>query len=82
MVYFRQLLRMVTNILSLLQAITFVMGTYTCYMRNLNHWTCIYKAKVENQLNRKIKPVRSDHNGKYYDRYDISVRCPRPFTNF
>jgi len=35
------------------------MGTYTCYMRNLNHWTCfkIYKAEVENQQNRKIKAV-------------------------
>jgi len=32
----------------------------------------IYKAKVENQLNRKIKAVRSDRGGEYYDRYDGS----------
>ena len=34
----------------------------------------IYKAKVENQLNRKIKAVRSDRGGEYYDRYDGSSR--------
>jgi len=30
----------------------------------------IYKTEVENKLNRKIKAVRSDHGGGYYDRYD------------
>ena len=42
----------------------------------------IYKAEVKNQLNRKIKAVRSDRGGEYYDRYDGSGRCPRPFANF
>jgi len=42
----------------------------------------IYKAEVENQLNRKIKSVRSDRGGQYYDRYNGSGRYPGPFTNF
>ena len=42
----------------------------------------IYEAEVENQLNRKIKVVRFDHGGEYYDRYDESGRCPGPFVNF
>ena len=29
-----------------------------------------YKAKVENQLEKKIKFIRSDHGGEYYGRYD------------
>lgn len=33
-----------------------------------------YKAKVENQLNKKIKVVRSDHGGEYYGRYDGSSK--------
>ena len=42
----------------------------------------IYKAEVENQQNRKIKVVRSDHGGEYYDRYDGSGRCSELFANF
>ena len=42
----------------------------------------IYKAEVENQLNRKIKSVRSDRGGQYYGRYDRLGRCPGPFANF
>jgi len=42
----------------------------------------IYKAEVENHQNRKIKIVRSDRGGEYYDRYDESGRCPGPFANF
>jgi len=42
----------------------------------------IYKTEVENQLNRKIKVVKSDHDGEYYSRYGGSDRCPRPFVNF
>jgi len=42
----------------------------------------IYKAKVENQQNRKIKAVRSDRGGEYYDRYDKSGRCLELFVNF
>ena len=41
-----------------------------------------YKAEVENQLNRRIKTVRSDHCGEYYDRHDGSSRCPESFVNF
>ena len=31
-----------------------------------------FKAEVENQLNKRIKSVRSDHGGEYYGRYDGS----------
>ena len=36
----------------------------------------IYKAEVENQLNRKIKAVRFDCGGEYFDRYDGSCKYP------
>ena len=42
----------------------------------------IYKAEVENQLNRKIKVVRSDLDDEYYDRYDGSGRYPESLANF
>jgi len=42
----------------------------------------IYKVEVENQLNRRIKAIRSDRYGEYYDRYDGSGRCPESFVNF
>jgi len=31
-----------------------------------------FKVEVENQLNKRIKCVRSDRGGEYYDRYDGS----------
>ena len=42
----------------------------------------IYKAKVVNQVNKKIKAVRSDRCGEYYDKYDGTGRCPKSFVNF
>jgi len=42
----------------------------------------IYKPEVENQQNRKIKAVRSDHGGEYYCIYNESGRYPGPFANF
>lgn len=30
----------------------------------------IFKAKIENQLNKKIKTVRSNRGGEYYYRYN------------
>ena len=64
--------------------ITLVMSTFTYYMRNPNQWTYskIYKAEVENQLNRKIKVVIFDRGGEYYARYDGSGRCPELLANF
>ena len=35
-----------------------------------------YKAEVENQLNKRIKSVRSNSGGKYYGRYDGSGEQP------
>lgn len=32
----------------------------------------IYKAEIENQLNKRIKNVRSNHGDKYHGRYDGS----------
>ncbi|CAL2278114.1 unnamed protein product [Prunus armeniaca] len=42
----------------------------------------IYKAEVENQLNLKIKVVRSDRGGEYYGRFDETGRNPGPFAKF
>jgi len=57
------------------------MGTYSCNekFQSLDMFK-IYKAKVENQQNRKMKAVRSNHGGEYYARYDVSGRCPGPFA--
>ena len=42
-----------------------------------------YKAEVENQLNKRIKSVRSDCGGEYYGRYDGSgEQRPEPFAKF
>ena len=42
-----------------------------------------YKAEVENQLNKRIKSVRSGRGGEYYGRYDESgEQCRRPFAIF
>ena len=42
-----------------------------------------YKAEVENQLNMKIKAVRSDRGGEYYGRNDGSgEQRPGPFARF
>lgn len=52
-------------------------------MKNHRHWTFFkaYKAEVENQLNKKIKAVRSDRGGEYYGRYDGSgEQRPGPFA--
>ena len=42
----------------------------------------IYKAKVVNPVNKKIKAIRSNRGAKYYGRYNGSARCLGPFTNF
>ena len=42
----------------------------------------IFKAEVENQLDRKIKIVRSDRGGEYYNRYDETDHKLRPFARF
>ena len=42
-----------------------------------------FKAKVENQLSKKIKVIRSDHGGEYYGRYDGSGKQrSRPFAKY
>jgi hypothetical protein len=42
----------------------------------------IFKAKVENQHNLKIKIVRSDRGGKYYRCHTPYGQVPRPFAKF
>lgn len=41
-----------------------------------------FKANVELQKGKKIKAVRSDRGGEYYERYDETGRNPRPFARF
>ena len=42
-----------------------------------------YKAEDENQLNKRIKSVRSDRGGEYYCRYDgLGEQRPERFTKF
>jgi len=42
----------------------------------------IFKAEVENQLDRKIKVVRSDRGGEYYGRHTPYGQVPGPFARF
>jgi hypothetical protein len=42
----------------------------------------IFKAKVENQHNKKIKIVRSDRGGEYYGRHTPCGQIPGPFAKF
>ena len=42
-----------------------------------------FKVEIENQLNKKIKNVRSDRGGEYYRKYDGSgEQRPGPFAKF
>ncbi|KAL4591583.1 hypothetical protein LXL04_004552 [Taraxacum kok-saghyz] len=41
-----------------------------------------FKAEVENQLDRKIKVVRSDRGGEYYGRHTDVGQAPGPFFEF
>ena len=43
----------------------------------------IFKAEVENQLNKRIKSVRSDHDGEFYGRKDRSgEKCLESFAHY
>ncbi|KAI5341456.1 hypothetical protein L3X38_020730 [Prunus dulcis] len=42
----------------------------------------VFKAEVENQLDLKIKVVRSDRGGEFYGRFDEAGRNPGPFARF
>ena len=42
----------------------------------------VYKAEVENQLDSKIKVVRSDRLGEFYGKFDERGRNPGPFAKF
>ena len=41
-----------------------------------------FKVKVELQLGKPIKAVKSDKGGEYYGRYDEIGRNPGSFTKF
>ena len=42
-----------------------------------------FKAKVEKQLGKSIKKVRSDRGGEYYGTYDgLREQLPEPFARF
>ena len=40
----------------------------------------IFLNEVERQLDRKVKIIRSDRGGEYYEKYDESGQCPGPFA--
>ena len=42
----------------------------------------IYKVEVENQLNKRIKSVRSDQGGEYYGRFTKLCQHPNVFSLF
>jgi hypothetical protein len=42
----------------------------------------IFKAEVENQQDLKIKIVRSDRGGEYYDRHTPYGQVPGPFAKY
>lgn len=42
----------------------------------------IYKAEVENQLEKKIVVVRSDCEEEYYERYDEGGQLKGPFESY
>jgi hypothetical protein len=42
----------------------------------------IFKAEVENQLDKKINTVRSDHGGKYYGRHTPYGQVLGPFARY
>ena len=42
----------------------------------------IFKAEVENQLDKRIKIVRSDRGGEYYGRHTPYGQVPGPFARF
>ena len=43
----------------------------------------IFKAEVENQLNKRIKHVWSDRGGEWYGRNDASgEQCPGKFARY
>ena len=42
----------------------------------------VFKTEVENQLDLKIKVVRSDRGGEYYGKYDEQGRHPAPFARY
>ncbi|KAL5856862.1 hypothetical protein ACOSQ3_004320 [Xanthoceras sorbifolium] len=42
-----------------------------------------FKAEVDNQLNKRIKSIRSNRGSDYYGRYDgLGEQRPRPFVKF
>ncbi|KAL6324742.1 hypothetical protein AAG906_017082 [Vitis piasezkii] len=42
----------------------------------------VFKAKVELQLGKPIKAVKSDRGGEFYGKYDETGRNPGPFAKF
>lgn len=42
----------------------------------------VFIDEVERQLDRKIKILRSDRGGEYYEKYNEKGKCPCPFVKF
>jgi len=78
--YSLQLPGMAKDTSSVLQTINLIMGTYTWFMRNLNHWTYLKSIKMKLKINKiEIKGVKSDRGGEYHGRYHESGRYLGPF---
>lgn len=70
--------------------ITFTNDFFSCYeyiypikepTKTLDKFK-IFKSKVENQHNLKIKIVRLDHGGEYYGKHNPYGQVPRLFARF
>lgn len=42
----------------------------------------VFINEVERKLDRKVKIIRSDRDGEYYERYDETRQHPSPFAKF
>ena len=42
----------------------------------------VFINKVERQLDKKVKVVKSNKGGEYYGKYNETGQCPGPFAKF
>ncbi|RDY09630.1 hypothetical protein CR513_05971, partial [Mucuna pruriens] len=73
--------KLVKSVLELIH--TYIYGHFPTTSWNGQQYFITFITEVELQLGKKIKAVKSDCGGEYYDRYNGSrERCPKPFTLF
>jgi len=42
----------------------------------------VYVNEIERQLDKRVKIVRSDRGGEYYEKYNKNGQCPGPLAKF